>query len=66
MTIRETSGRRVLAVRGGSIEERDDRLAGEAPLEIRAAGPGQALVIGGGTGWVLGELLRRNPAVRKI
>jgi FdhD protein len=32
---------RVLAVRGTSSETRDDRLVGEEPLEIRAAGPGQ-------------------------
>jgi FdhD protein len=34
----------VLVIRDGSIERRDDRLVGEAPLEIRAAGPGQAPV----------------------
>lgn len=39
--VRETSARRIVAVRGASVEMREDRLAGEAPLEIRAAGPGQ-------------------------
>lgn len=34
----------VTVVRDGSVERRDDRLVGEAPLEIRAAGPGQAPV----------------------
>jgi FdhD protein len=32
---------RVLVVRGADAVERDDVLVGEAPLEIRAAGPGQ-------------------------
>jgi FdhD protein len=32
---------RIAAVRGGSVEVRDDPVAGEAPMEIRAAGPGQ-------------------------
>jgi FdhD protein len=31
----------VLAVRGTLVERRPDRLAGEEPLQIRAAGPGQ-------------------------
>lgn len=31
----------VLAVRGEAVERRADRLAGEEPLQIRAAGPGQ-------------------------
>jgi FdhD protein len=35
---------RVTAVRGASVELRDDRLAGEEPLAIRACGPGQAPV----------------------
>jgi FdhD protein len=35
---------RVLAVRDGMGRERLDRLAGEEPLEIRAAGPGQEAV----------------------
>src|SRR5258705_5854210 len=33
--------RRIVAVRGESLEVRDDRVVGEAPLEIRAAGPRQ-------------------------
>ena len=41
---RHVSGARVLAVRGTTIEERPDFLAGEEPMEIRAAGPGQAPV----------------------
>jgi FdhD protein len=41
---RHVSGTRVLAVRGSSVEERPDTLAGEEPMEIRAAGPGQAPV----------------------
>ncbi len=32
---------RTLAVRGWSVEGRSDALAGEEPMEIRAAGPGQ-------------------------
>ncbi|MFN8630557.1 MAG: formate dehydrogenase accessory sulfurtransferase FdhD [Chloroflexota bacterium] len=32
----------VTAVRGGEVRERDDRLAGEEPMAIRVAGPGQA------------------------
>ena len=40
--IRHISSARIVAVRGGSLEFRDDRVVGEAPLEIRAAGPGQA------------------------
>jgi FdhD protein len=35
---------RVLSVEGGVGRERRDRLAGEEPLEIRAAGPGQEAV----------------------
>ena len=31
----------IVAVRGASLEVRDDRVVGEAPLEIRAAGPHQ-------------------------
>jgi FdhD protein len=38
---RHIATRRILAVRGGSLEIRPDRVVGEAPLEIRAAGPGQ-------------------------
>ena len=36
---REVTSRKIVAVRGSSIEVRDDRVVGEAPLEIRAAGP---------------------------
>jgi FdhD protein len=32
---------RIVAVRGGSLEVRADRVAGEEPMEIRAVGPGQ-------------------------
>jgi FdhD protein len=39
--IRHISNARIVAVRGESLEFRDDRVVGEAPLEIRAAGPGQ-------------------------
>ena len=39
--IRHVSSRRIVAVRGESLEVRDDRVVGEAPLEIRAAGPRQ-------------------------
>jgi FdhD protein len=39
--IRHISSRRIVAVRGESLEVRDDRVIGEAPLEIRAAGPRQ-------------------------
>ena len=39
--IRHISSRRIVAVRGKSLEVRDDRVVGEAPLEIRAAGPHQ-------------------------
>lgn len=38
---RHISTRSVVAVRGPSLEVRPDRIVGEAPLEIRAAGPGQ-------------------------
>ncbi len=38
---REVTRLPVVAVRGGSVEQREDRLAGEEPMEIRAAGPGQ-------------------------
>ena len=38
---RHISTRSVVAVRGASLEVRPDRIVGEAPLEIRAAGPGQ-------------------------
>ncbi len=39
--IRHVTSRRIVAVRGESLEVRDDRVVGEAPLEIRAAGPHQ-------------------------
>jgi FdhD protein len=39
--IRQVTSRRIVAVRGESLEVRDDRVVGEAPLEIRAAGPHQ-------------------------
>jgi FdhD protein len=39
--VRHVTSHRILAVRGDSLEVRDDRVVGEAPLEIRAAGPRQ-------------------------
>ena len=39
--VRHVTSHRVVAVRGDSLEVRDDRVVGEAPLEIRAAGPRQ-------------------------
>jgi FdhD protein len=39
--VRHVTTRPIVAVRGESLEVRDDRIVGEAPLEIRAAGPGQ-------------------------
>ena len=41
---RHVTTTRVVAVRGSSLEYRADRVVGEDPLEIRAAGPGQAPV----------------------
>jgi len=38
---RHITTRSIVAVRGDSLELRGDRIVGEAPLEIRAAGPGQ-------------------------
>jgi FdhD protein len=38
---RQVTSTRVVAVRGSSLEYRGDRVVGEEPLEIRAAGPGQ-------------------------
>ena len=38
---RHVTSRRIVAIRGKSLEVRDDRVVGEAPLEIRAAGPHQ-------------------------
>jgi len=42
--IRHVTSRRIVAIRGDSMEVRDDRVVGEAPLEIRAAGPQQTPV----------------------
>jgi FdhD protein len=39
---RHVSRNRILAIRGAQVEERDDTLVGEEPMEIRAAGPDQA------------------------
>ena len=39
--VRHVTSRRIVAVRGETLEVRDDRVVGEAPLEIRAAGPRQ-------------------------
>ena len=39
--IRHITTRSIVAVRGPSLEVRPDRIVGEAPLEIRAAGPDQ-------------------------
>ena len=41
LPIRHVTSRRIIAVRGTALEIRDDRVVGEAPLEIRAAGPQQ-------------------------
>jgi len=41
LPIRHITTRSIVAVRGGSLEVRPDRIVGEAPLEIRAAGPDQ-------------------------
>ena len=41
---RHVTTTRIVAVRGASLEFRADRVVGEEPLEIRAAGPGQAPV----------------------
>jgi FdhD protein len=38
---RHVTTARIVAVRGGALEVRADRVVGEEPLEIRAAGPGQ-------------------------
>jgi FdhD protein len=38
---RQATRVRVTAYRAGAVEERDDRLAGEEPMAIRACGPGQ-------------------------
>jgi FdhD protein len=39
--VREVTARGIVRVRGAAMERVTDRLAGEAPMEIRAAGPGQ-------------------------
>jgi FdhD protein len=39
--IRHVSRARILAVRGAAVEERDDTLVGEEPMEIQVGGPGQ-------------------------
>ncbi len=39
---RHVSRNRIVAIRGELVEERDDTLVGEEPMEIRVAGPGQA------------------------
>jgi FdhD protein len=41
---RHVTTTRIVAVRGDSLEVRADRVVGEEPLEIRAAGPGQEQV----------------------
>ena len=46
--VRHVTSRRIVAVRGESLEVRDDRVVGEAPLEIRAAGPAPGTGRGGG------------------
>ena len=38
---RHVTTRQIVAVRGDALEVREDRVVGEAPLEIRVAGPGQ-------------------------
>jgi FdhD protein len=42
--VRHISTRKVVRVRGEALEILDDRIVGEAPLEIRAGGPGQTSV----------------------
>jgi FdhD protein len=39
--VRHIASTRIVAVRGGELEIRADRVVAEEPLEIRAAGPGQ-------------------------
>jgi FdhD protein len=41
LPIRHVTGTKVVAVRGATLEVRDDLVVGEEPLEIRAAGPRQ-------------------------
>ncbi len=44
LPVRHVTGTKVIAVRDGELEVRDDLVVGEEPLEIRAAGPRQAPV----------------------
>jgi FdhD protein len=44
LPVRHVTSSEVIAVRGASVERRPDRLVGEEPMAIRAAGPGQAPV----------------------
>ena len=39
--VRHVSPARILAIRGTAVEERQDTLVGEEPMEIRVGGPGQ-------------------------
>ncbi|HYL40867.1 MAG TPA: formate dehydrogenase accessory sulfurtransferase FdhD [Candidatus Binatus sp.] len=41
LPIRHVTGTKVIAIRGSTLEVRDDLVVGEEPLEIRAAGPRQ-------------------------
>ncbi len=41
LPVRHVSGTKVVAVRGATLEVRDDLVVGEEPLEIRAVGPRQ-------------------------
>jgi FdhD protein len=41
---RHVTTRKIVSIHGADLEVRDDRVVGEAPLEIRAAGPRQAPV----------------------
>ena len=53
--VRHVTTRQIVAIRGDSLEVRDDRIVGEAPLEIRAAGPGQEPVAVAVTMWTPGH-----------
>ena len=44
LPIRHVTSTKIIAVRGGELEIRDDLVVGEEPLEIRAAGPRHAPV----------------------
>jgi len=44
LPVRHVASTRIVAVRGRSLEVREDRVAGEEPLEIRVAGPHQESV----------------------